>query len=106
MSRLLTIYHKHNVTSSEESLALFKGNLGEFVRWFISADESWVYHYTGDQAAVETVNCSGRIDVEQDQDESVSQQRHGNDFFGNTRYNHQSITFKREQLKTNIMISY
>ena len=45
--RLLTIDQKRTrVTTSEAGLAMFKLNKKEFLRRFITVDETWIHHYT------------------------------------------------------------
>ena len=45
--RLLTIDHKRNrVTTSIECLALFNRNKDEFLRRFVTVDETWIHHNT------------------------------------------------------------
>lgn len=45
--RLLTIDQKRTrVTTSEAGLAMFKRNKKEFLRRFITVDETWIHHYT------------------------------------------------------------
>jgi histone-lysine N-methyltransferase SETMAR len=45
--RLLTIYQKRQrVRASTRSLELFQRNPNEFLRRFITVDETWIYHYT------------------------------------------------------------
>lgn len=45
--RSLTIDQKHErVTKSKECLAMFKRNKSEFLRRYITVDETWVHHYT------------------------------------------------------------
>lgn len=45
--RLLTIDHKRNrVTISQECLALFNRNMNEFLRRFVTVDETWIHHNT------------------------------------------------------------
>ncbi|EFN71643.1 Histone-lysine N-methyltransferase SETMAR, partial [Camponotus floridanus] len=47
MPRLLTIDNKRNrVTISKECLALFNRNSNEFLRRFITVDETWIHHNT------------------------------------------------------------
>ena len=45
---LLTIDHKNpnRVTTSKECLALFKLNMDEFLRTFITVNETWIHHNT------------------------------------------------------------
>ena len=46
MPRLLTIDQKRiRVITSEQNLAYFKGNPKEFLRRFVTMDETWIYHY-------------------------------------------------------------
>ena len=45
--RLLTIDHKRNrVTVSQECLALFNRNMDEYLRRFVTVDETWIHHNT------------------------------------------------------------
>ena len=45
--RLLTIDHKSNrVTTSIECLSLFNRNKDEFLRRFVTVDETWIHHNT------------------------------------------------------------
>lgn len=45
--RLLTLDHKRNrVTTSKECLAMFSRNPGEFLRRFVTVDETWIHHNT------------------------------------------------------------
>lgn len=45
--RLLTEEQKRNrLTTSEQCLAVFKRNPKEFLRRFVTVDETWVHHYT------------------------------------------------------------
>lgn len=45
--RLLTVDQKRTrVTTSEAGLALFQRNKNEFMRRFITVDETWIHHYT------------------------------------------------------------
>lgn len=45
--RLLTIDHKHNrVKSSKECLEMYKRNPNEFLRRFVTVDETWIHHAT------------------------------------------------------------
>ena len=47
VQRLLTIDHKRNrVTTSIECLALFNRNKDEFLRRFVTVDETWIHHNT------------------------------------------------------------
>ena len=60
--RLLTIDHKRNrVITSIECLVLFNRNKDEFLRLFVTVDETWIYHNTParDQAAGQTVGFAG-----------------------------------------------
>ncbi|GBP09164.1 Histone-lysine N-methyltransferase SETMAR [Eumeta japonica] len=45
--RLLTLDHKRNrVTTSKECLAMFSRNPDEFLRRFVTVDETWIHHNT------------------------------------------------------------
>lgn len=45
--RLLTPDHKRNhVTTSKKGLTMFSRNTNEFLRRFITADETWIHHTT------------------------------------------------------------
>jgi histone-lysine N-methyltransferase SETMAR len=45
--RLLTVEQKRNrMTTSEHCLAMFKRNPKEFLRRFVTVDETWIHHYT------------------------------------------------------------
>jgi len=45
--RLLTVKQKRNrMTTSEHCLDMFKHNPKEFLRRFITVDETWIHHYT------------------------------------------------------------
>ncbi|XKL62660.1 hypothetical protein PGB90_002493 [Kerria lacca] len=45
--RLLTLDHKRNrVTTSKECLAMFNRNPDEFLRRFVTVDETWIHHNT------------------------------------------------------------
>ena len=45
--RLLSIDHKRNcVTTSKNCLELFKRNSNEFLRRFVTADETWIHYNT------------------------------------------------------------
>ncbi|XP_044753550.1 histone-lysine N-methyltransferase SETMAR-like [Coccinella septempunctata] len=45
--RLLTVDQKRNrVTTSKECLHLFKANTNQFLRRFVTVDETWIHHYT------------------------------------------------------------
>lgn len=45
--RLLTLDHKRNrVTTSKDCLAMFSRNPNEFLRRFITVDETWIHHNT------------------------------------------------------------
>ncbi|XP_061382621.1 uncharacterized protein LOC133320030 [Danaus plexippus] len=45
--RLLTFDHKRNrVTTSKECLAMFSRNPDEFLRRFVTVDETWIHHNT------------------------------------------------------------
>ena len=45
--RLLTVDHKRNrVTTSQEGLALFNRNMEDFLRRFVTVDETWIHHNT------------------------------------------------------------
>ncbi|GBP58922.1 Histone-lysine N-methyltransferase SETMAR [Eumeta japonica] len=47
VSRLLTLDHKRNrVTTSKECLAMFSRNPDEFLRRFVTVDETWIHHNT------------------------------------------------------------
>ncbi|GBP79720.1 Histone-lysine N-methyltransferase SETMAR [Eumeta japonica] len=47
--RLLTLDHKRNrVTTSKECLAMFSRNPDEFLRRFVTVDETWIHHNTPD----------------------------------------------------------
>ena len=40
---------RNRVVDSETILALFRRNPNEFLRRYITADETWIYHYTPDR---------------------------------------------------------
>src|SRR5436190_21474745 len=45
--RLLTLEHKRNrMTTSKHCLDMFKRNPKEFLRRFVTVDETWIHHYT------------------------------------------------------------
>ena len=45
--RLLTLEHKRNrMTTSKHCLDMFKRNRKEFLRRFVTVDETWIHHYT------------------------------------------------------------
>ena len=45
--RLLTVQQKRNrMTTSEHCLDMFKRNPKEFLRRFVTVDETWMHHYT------------------------------------------------------------
>jgi histone-lysine N-methyltransferase SETMAR len=45
--RLLTVDHmRERVTCSQECLALFRRNPDDFLRRFVTVDETWIHHYT------------------------------------------------------------
>ena len=45
--RLLTVEQKRNrMTISEHCLHMFKRNPKEFLRRFVTVDETWIHHYT------------------------------------------------------------
>ena len=47
MPRLLTLERKRNrMTTSEHCLDMFKRNPKEFLRRFVTVDETWIHHYT------------------------------------------------------------
>ncbi|GBP64531.1 Histone-lysine N-methyltransferase SETMAR [Eumeta japonica] len=58
--RLLTLDHKRNhVTTSKECLAMFSRNPDEFLRRFVTVDETWIHHNTP-----ETKKQSKQFDVD------------------------------------------
>ena len=47
MPRLLTPYKKQQrVDDSERCLELFKRGKNDFLRWYVTMDETWIDHYT------------------------------------------------------------
>ena len=47
VSRLLTIDQKHiRVTTSEQNLPYFNRNPKQFLRRFVTKDETWIHYYT------------------------------------------------------------
>ena len=47
VSRLITIDQKRiRMTTSEQNLAYFNRNPKEFLRRFVTIDETWIHHYT------------------------------------------------------------
>ena len=47
--QLLTLEHKcTRVEMSEQSLTHFQRNQQDFLRWFVTTDETWVHHYTSE----------------------------------------------------------
>ena len=49
MPRLPTVEQKPNrLTTSEHCLDIFKRNPKEFLRSFVTVDETWIHHYTSE----------------------------------------------------------
>ena len=46
--RLLTIHYKRNRVTSIECLVLFNRNKDEFLRRFVTLNETWIHHNTPD----------------------------------------------------------
>ena len=46
MPRVLTVEQKRNRMTTSEHLDMFKRNLKEFLRHFVTVDETWIHHNT------------------------------------------------------------
>ncbi|KAG5345037.1 SETMR methyltransferase, partial [Acromyrmex heyeri] len=56
MPRLLTVDHKRDHVTISKCLEMFQRNPDEFLRRFITVDETWIHYFTRDEATVKIFN--------------------------------------------------
>lgn len=88
------------VRNFKEYQALFSWNLDEILRRFIAMEETFSLQHTRHLVAVTTEDFSARLDAEECQDSSVSQQGHGVSVLRYTQYNRHGLRPNSARLRT------
>jgi len=86
--RMLTADNKRNrETTSEQCLTVFKRNPKEFLRRFVTVDETWIHWYTPETKSptVETVDFTRLTCSEEGEDCPIGRKGDGHRFLGLTR---------------------
>jgi len=70
----------------------FQRNPDEFLRWFITVDETWIHYFTPETKEVKIMDFTRWTSSEEGEDRKIS--RKGHSFLRSTRYNSYSIIFR------------
>jgi len=57
--RLLIVDHKRDRVISKQCLEMFQRNPDEFLRRFITVDETWIHYFTREEETVKTMDFTG-----------------------------------------------
>jgi hypothetical protein len=61
----------------EQCLERFNKNKTDFVRQFITMDETWIHHYTPESKELKTLGRSRLFSAKEDKVDSISRKSHG-----------------------------
>ena len=102
--RLLTVEQKrYRMTTSEHYLDMVKRNPKEFLRHFVTADETWIHHYTPKkERTVKTMDFTRQTCSKEGQNGFIGRKGHGHRFlrfarhhlhrlFGEEKNNHGAV---------------
>jgi histone-lysine N-methyltransferase SETMAR len=95
--RLLTPEQKLNrMTTSEQCLALFKSNPTDFLRRFVTVDETWIHHYTPEtKQQSKQWTARGLTSSEEGESSFIGRKGYGDSILGCERYSFRRLSCKR-----------
>ena len=84
MPRLLTVEQKRNsMTTSEHCLDMFKRNPKEYLRRFVTVDETWIHRYT---PVMKELDFTRGTCSKEGENASIGRKSHGHRFLGIARH--------------------
>ena len=77
---------RNRMTTSEHCLDMFKPNPKEFLRRFVTVDETWIHHYTPEMKDHQTVDYTRRTCSKEGENGSIGRKGHGLRFLAFARH--------------------